>query len=137
MKLPDPRASKRNVSASTLDSVIFEIGPSSVDIIKIDVEGAEVKVLDGAMRTVREFAPLLCFEVNPAACKCAETRQECMFRVLSELGYRRFYDVGDASRGTKSEVPNVNRLTNILAVPYCRESSLEERLFTGHPTQSH
>ena len=108
-----------------------------MDIIKIDVEGAEVKVLDGAMRTVREFAPLLCFEVNPAACKCAETRQECMFRVLSELGYRRFYDVGDASRGTKSEVPNVNRLTNILAVPYCRESSLEERLFTGHPTQSH
>lgn len=47
----------------TLDHLIALIGLPRVDFIKIDVEGAEPEVLEGAVETIRRHAPKLALAV--------------------------------------------------------------------------
>lgn len=49
----------------TLDSFIAQKNIKSVDVIKIDVEGAELKVLKGALECLKDFKPRLLIEVHP------------------------------------------------------------------------
>ncbi len=53
------------VPARTIDSYNFE----DVDVIKIDVEGAEKMVLDGAMQTIDKYRPAVQFEIVEKQCK--------------------------------------------------------------------
>ncbi|MGH9363606.1 MAG: FkbM family methyltransferase, partial [Thermoanaerobaculia bacterium] len=41
--------------------------PQGVDLLKVDVEGYEGQVLDGAERLLREHRPVLFLELHPAA----------------------------------------------------------------------
>jgi len=52
------------VPLKMLDSVIEELGLKHVDAIKIDVEGAEIQVLKGAVKTITRFRPLIVVEVR-------------------------------------------------------------------------
>lgn len=52
------------VQIRTLDEVIDEVGPPSVDFIKIDVEGAEIDVLEGGKRTLARYRPDVYLEFN-------------------------------------------------------------------------
>tara|TARA_Y100000592_G_scaffold291_1_gene449 strand:- start:308 stop:883 length:576 start_codon:yes stop_codon:yes gene_type:complete len=54
--------SQGNIEINTLDSYKF----SQVDVIKIDVEGYELAVLNGAKQTISEQKPLLQIEMNKA-----------------------------------------------------------------------
>lgn len=78
------------------------------DIVKIDVEGAEVLVLRGAQRLLAECRPLIYIEV------CGEPAKE-VFSILQQHGYR-LYD-GDADDA--KEISHCS--FNTLAVP--RESN--------------
>lgn len=50
----------QNVNMETLDSYNF----TDVDIIKIDVEGTELKVLKGAERTIKKYKPIIQCELR-------------------------------------------------------------------------
>jgi len=50
------------VDVDTLDSIIKELKIKRVDLIKIDVEGAESLVLEGARETLKKFHPKIIFE---------------------------------------------------------------------------
>ncbi len=52
------------VPAHTLDSVVRQLALQRVDIVKIDVEGAEGEVLQGMDRILREDRPRLLVEVH-------------------------------------------------------------------------
>lgn len=47
------------IEVITLDSFIVENRLEKVDIIKMDIEGAEMKALEGAVETIRKFKPVL------------------------------------------------------------------------------
>jgi FkbM family methyltransferase len=49
-----------NVSVIRLD----DLSPKGCDFMKIDVEGFEYNVLEGAMNTIRKYRPVICFEDN-------------------------------------------------------------------------
>jgi FkbM family methyltransferase len=52
-----------------LDDLVKKFKLKRLDIIKIDVEGAELKVLRGAKNTLRKFKPKLIIEVHPLLVK--------------------------------------------------------------------
>lgn len=47
------------VESARLDTVVGELGIKRVDLIKIDVEGAELSILKGAKKTIDQFRPSL------------------------------------------------------------------------------
>lgn len=51
------------VQAKTLDHVLADAGLDGVDLIKIDVEGAEYDVLEGLENTLRRGSPVIVVEV--------------------------------------------------------------------------
>ena len=81
--------SKTKVPVTTLDSYEFK----EVCFIKIEVEGYEVKVLEGARKTIEESRPVMLVEVNRHALERAGTSAERLFGVLAELGYS--YEITD------------------------------------------
>lgn len=52
------------VETTTLDALVGEAGLARVDVLKIDVEGAEPLVIAGAGETLQRFRPLVIFEAN-------------------------------------------------------------------------
>jgi FkbM family methyltransferase len=70
------------VDVRTLDDVVEELGLPHVDFIKCDAEGADVKILRGAMRTLHRFRPKLAFCTYHSASHFDEMRA-----LLKPLGY--------------------------------------------------
>jgi FkbM family methyltransferase len=60
---PDEVSVKTLVSSTTLDAFVEDHKLTSVDLIKIDVEGAEKFVLEGAQKTISEFKPYIFLEL--------------------------------------------------------------------------
>lgn len=58
------------------------------DIIKIDVEGHEAKVLKGLMGTIGQFRPLIFLEIHPARIQQEDDRMDNLGRFFDVLGYR-------------------------------------------------
>jgi FkbM family methyltransferase len=52
------------VRARRLDDILREVGVTRVDAVKIDVEGAELHVLKGAVQTLDRFRPEISVEVG-------------------------------------------------------------------------
>jgi FkbM family methyltransferase len=66
--VPGTEASESiEVEARTLDSALADTGDAHADVLKIDVEGAELAVLRGAARTLAEQPPLaVLIDLHPA-----------------------------------------------------------------------
>ena len=52
------------VSTTTLDSFVFAGRNPAPHILKIDVEGAEYFILEGGLRTLKEFSPKILLEIH-------------------------------------------------------------------------
>jgi FkbM family methyltransferase len=61
--------SKDLVEVRRLDEVLNEDPLARLDIMKIDVEGAELRLLRGALETLRKYRPVLLFEVSEGSLK--------------------------------------------------------------------
>ena len=72
------------VCLRTLDSLVGEFGLDRVDLIKIDVEGHERRVLDGAAAILERFHPTLVIETGHEA----EGDHPAIRDRLCRLGYR-------------------------------------------------
>jgi FkbM family methyltransferase len=63
-KPPDQQDGETTVAVRRLDGVIERDRLSAPDVMKIDVEGAEVDLLAGAERTLRERRPVILMELH-------------------------------------------------------------------------
>ena len=73
-----------NIRLNTLDSYNF----TDVDVIKIDVEGYEIAVLEGAKRTILQQKPILQIEANNSGKKYGKTKTDIL-NLLTEWGMTR------------------------------------------------
>lgn len=77
------------VSATTLDACAVKYGMKQIDLIKIDVEGGEYRVLLGARETLAANCDVrLVFESEPDWCERAGCKQEDAFNFLRAEGFR-------------------------------------------------
>lgn len=113
-----------HVQAVTVDSVLAARRLPGRLLIKIDVEGAELRTIRGARETIRQYKPFILFELNPLTMSAAGWRPEEIFALLSELGYRSIAECErypetmpiDAAAGVL-ERSKSDDLRNLLAVP--------------------
>jgi FkbM family methyltransferase len=79
---PNEKDSQIVVQTDLLDNIIP--ATESVDLIKIDVEGAELQVLQGAIRTIKRTKPLVIFEHGLGASDCYGTNPEQVYSFLCD-----------------------------------------------------
>ncbi|MCA0301835.1 MAG: FkbM family methyltransferase [Proteobacteria bacterium] len=118
------RASLERVAIEPLDSVVTRLGLAQVDFVKIDVEGAEARVVDGATTVLEKMRPILLLEVNDKALRaqgnCADTLLETL---RDKFGYRVF--VFSSATGLLEAWPSSNPLSsNVVAIPEQRVAEL-------------
>jgi len=76
---------KIKVKVERLDDIIPQDQP--VELIKIDVEGAELEVLKGAKRILRSYKPVVLFEFGKGGSDLYGATAELMYDFFDELGY--------------------------------------------------
>jgi FkbM family methyltransferase len=79
-----------SVEVELLDDVVREKNLTRVDLIKMDVEGHEWRVLQGARKTLERFKPVLVFEFSQRQWNNAGFSPEQVEEFLSDLGYDLF-----------------------------------------------
>mgnify|MGYP000610355246 CR=1 FL=1 len=78
------------VPSVTVDSVWQELGCPDVSVMKIDVEGAELKVLQGASQCIRTVQPALIVEWWPPNFRAYGANASDLLKFACEAGYRVF-----------------------------------------------
>lgn len=109
------------VAQITLDYLWESENKPRVDLIKIDVEGAELQVLQGAEQLLRQQKPIVMFE-NRHKAKISGVEAA---KFLTSLEYQ-FYTYQHYGTRLQQVDPLTQRLNvlNLIAVPVTRQSSL-------------
>jgi FkbM family methyltransferase len=74
----------------TLDAFVKQETLPKVSFIKVDVEGHEVGVLEGAQETLKRWSPTVLIEVQAESLERAGKTPEDIFGFFEALGYRSF-----------------------------------------------
>lgn len=77
------RVPLKNVPIDTLDRITKENSIERVDLVKIDVQGAELDVLKGSHNILEKHKPILLVEVHPRY----EWKPETLYKLLQGYGY--------------------------------------------------
>ncbi len=106
---------REQVTVETLDDLGTRLGVARVDVMKIDVEGAELKLLSGGRRLLATCRPALLIEANNEALKRQGTSTQALVELLVSLGYQ--IHVFNESGMTEPWTPGNPLSENIVALP--------------------
>ncbi len=53
-----------NIYLDMLDNIVRDLKLNRVDLLKVDVEGADVEVIEGAIKTIKRFRPKIIIEIS-------------------------------------------------------------------------
>ncbi|MEI7488438.1 MAG: FkbM family methyltransferase [Chryseobacterium sp.] len=79
--------SKEKVKSISLDDYVEENGISHIDLIKIDIEGAEYSALKGMEKVLTDICPKIIIEINNIALKSSNRSEKELIQLLTEKGY--------------------------------------------------
>lgn len=79
------------VEAITLDKFVEKEDIDRIDVIKMDIEGSELKALTGARKSIEMYRPALVLGINKNSLKANEASVEEVEKVLKELRYKMYY----------------------------------------------
>jgi len=78
------------IEIKSIDSFDFK----DIDFIKIDAEGYEPFIIDGAIKTIKKYKPIILYERKGHEKRYGKSRDSVLQR-LSKLGYKDLVDVGN------------------------------------------
>jgi FkbM family methyltransferase len=101
------------VEVSTLDDELADLAPS---VVKVDVEGAELAVLQGGSGLLQDTRPLLIVEHVAEATALYGASSEALWDLLSDVGYE-IYAASGEGPFTRSAFAHGGVVVNWLAAP--------------------
>jgi FkbM family methyltransferase len=108
-------ARTETVPLAALDAVVRDSHLGRVDVIKIDVEGGELAVLQGAREILSRDHPILVLELSEAALRTQGARREEVLNLLKEHDYQVFVFDPASGRPVPGETP-LEEDPNVVAV---------------------
>lgn len=83
---------KYTVRTAPIDSLMDELGITSVDVVKMDIEGAEMGALRGMTRTIQNSPNLaLVMEYNPLGLKAFDNEPIAALQEVLGFGFQKMY----------------------------------------------
>jgi len=110
-------ASAVRAPALRLDDYVEERALSQVDLVKLDLEGAELPALRGMPRVLERMRPLLLVEICQATCRRFGYEPGAIWELLAGLGYRG-YAIGESSAAS-GEIAGLEGIEQQNVVFYC------------------
>ena len=110
-----PLLRTERISAHTLDGFAAGSGLTRLDLLKLDVEGAERRVLDGSRKVLRELRPMILFEASDGALKAQGSSLADVLEFLRSQHYKLY--AFDTSTGTPTLINDGAGSDNMIAVP--------------------
>lgn len=102
----------------TIDQVVEERGLQRVDLIKLDLEGAETAAIRGATRTIGRFQPKLLVEFSETSLHAQGSSCVELWRTITDLGYALGSIDNAEGSFTPLDQPHFpNASTNLIARP--------------------
>jgi FkbM family methyltransferase len=98
--------SQVDVPGRRIDDIISDLALKCVDVIKIDVEGAEYYALQGAQHTLERFHPVLVLEMWRPYLSNMGSKLEDLIALLKNLGYSRSQQLNESNWKWEAEVPD-------------------------------
>ncbi len=109
------------VPCTTVDAFVKEEALDKIDVIKMDVEGSELKVLKGAHDSIEKYRPALILGLNENALKVCGATIEEIEREIFSLRYKA-YELEDTPVFAFKEVKNLKQCKGKMVV--CLHESL-------------
>lgn len=109
----------QEIEIRSLDDVVSETPVERLDYMKIDVEGAELFVLEGAIKTLQRFRPRLIMEISAETFSTAGYSTRDLLRFLTGQGYqfRHVCRNGTTREASEEAIVGDPRTLNILCEP--------------------
>jgi FkbM family methyltransferase len=107
-----------HVSLTTLEQFVEQHNLARLDLLKVDIEGSELRFLEGAISSLRRFRPIILLEINGAALAAFGAHPEQVLRFLTDLGYQILIPTLRGSRPLRSlsEMAKYD-FFNVIAMP--------------------
>ncbi|NEO36987.1 MAG: FkbM family methyltransferase [Moorea sp. SIOASIH] len=84
---PDLRG-EMTVDLVSIDDLVSQKTLKPPTVVKIDVEGAEINVLRGMIQTIKEFQPILIYEVDDGNQESFKLKNKTIEMFIDSLGYK-------------------------------------------------
>lgn len=116
---PERSRKVEEIRLTTLDLFARDAGLCRLDLLKLDVEGAELPALSGARETLTRFKPHLIIEVQDETSASAGYRAADILEFLEPFGYR-FDTIGRMGRLHPLNAKSLRDFQNVLCTPVGR-----------------
>lgn len=104
------------IEIDTVDVFFKKWSLTRLDLIKIDVEGAELQVLKGGLDTISRMHPYIIIEIQDETAHDAGYEAVEILRLLKSFGYR-FHDIGRKARLREVSETSLSPFQNVLCIP--------------------
>lgn len=111
---------QETVDFVTVDDYLALHSLTQIDFIKLDVDGFELRVIQGALRTLRKYQPMILMELAPAYLSATGAHPGVLLETLARIGYNFYAEIGLRKYRNIDEVLTTafeNTAINLLASP--------------------
>ena len=110
----DPNSYAQEIETESLDDVLRRTSVKRVDVIKMDVQGAEELALRGANEVIRSMRPAVMFEFHPEGAMSLGLEPDGAWKFLKAHGYS-FLNVDQQGTATRLLSPP-ETIANVVAI---------------------
>lgn len=107
---------REKVGAMRLDDLVQSEKLGRVDVIKMDIEGAELAALRGASETIQRFHPVVLLELSDRALQHQHSSSAGVLDLLTQQGYRLYGFAADTGLPVPLERRGYFDSQNVIAV---------------------